>query len=136
MAKSTGPCGARRRALLLPPPPAAVLSIIMLAVVVPPALAQTGAARGALSINGGLQTATSGFTDSVRFGHDLFGPEQGTLDTRYPGSDDALFDIGGSVRVWRNLAVGASVSWLTRESDADVAGQLGRTRSGSTAHGA
>ena len=124
MAKSTDPSGARRH---MPPPAAAlaaVLSIIMLAVVVRPALAQTGAARGALSINGGLQTATSDFSESVRFGHDLFGPEQGTLDTRYPGSDDALFDIGGSVRVWRNLAVGANVSWLTRESDADVAGQL------------
>ena len=123
MTNSTGPCGARRHT----PPPAAltaVLSIITLAVLVPPALAQTGAERGALSISGGLQTATSGFSDSVRFDRALFGPEQGTLDTRYPGSDDALFDVGGSVRVWRNLAVGANVSWLTRETDADVAGQL------------
>ncbi len=100
------------------------LLIIMLGATVQPALAQSSAARGALSINGGLQTATSDFSDSVRFGHDLFGPEQGSLDARYPGSDDALFDIGGSVGVWRNLAVGANVSWLTRESDADVAGQL------------
>ncbi|MCY4599137.1 MAG: outer membrane beta-barrel protein [Acidobacteria bacterium] len=124
MAKSTDPCAPRRRALLPPPALAAAVSIIMLAVVVSPAVAQTGAARGGLSVNGGLQTATSGFSDSVHFGHGLFGPEQGTLDTRYPGSDDALFDVGGSVRVWRNLAVGASVSWLTRETDADVAGQL------------
>ena len=124
MAKSTDPCAPRRRALLPPPALAAAVSITMLAVVVSPALAQTGAARGALSINGGLQTATSGFSDSVRFDRALFGPEQGTLDTRYPSSDDALFDLGGSVRVWRDLSVGANVSWLTRETDADVAGQL------------
>ena len=115
----------RIRHLAAPPAVlAAALSVIVLAVAVPPAAAQPGAARGALSINGGLQTATSDFADNVRFGHALFGPEEAALDTRYPASDDALFDIGGSVRVWRSLAVGASVSWLTRETDADVTGRL------------
>lgn len=124
MARSTDPCGARRGAHLPPLPLAAVLSIIMLAVVTMQAQAQTGVARGALSINGGFQMATSSFSDSVRFDHALFGPEQGTVDTRYPGSDDAVLDIGGSVRVWRNLGVGTSLSWVTRETDADVAGKL------------
>ncbi|MCY4598751.1 MAG: hypothetical protein OXF27_02380 [Acidobacteria bacterium] len=110
----------------LPPPAAlaAALSIIVLAAAVRPASAQPSTPRGALSINGGLQTAAGDFSDSVRFGHALFGPEEGSVDARYPGSDDALFDVGGSVRVWRNLAVGASVSRLTRETAADVAGQL------------
>ena len=103
---------------------AATLSIIVLGAAVRPALAQSGAARGALSINGGLQTAASDFSDSVRFGHALFGPERGSIDTRYPAGDDALLDVGGSVRVWRNLAVGAIVTWLAHETDANVAGQL------------
>ena len=124
MTLSTSLCDPCRRLAPCPAALAAVLAIIMLGATVQPALAQSSETRGALSINGGLQTATSGFSDSVRFGHALFGPEEGSLDTRYPGSDDALFDIGGSVRVWRNLAVGASVSWLTRETDADVTGQL------------
>lgn len=124
MTNSTGRRGAHRR--IVPPSVAtvAVLSLILLAATGRPASAQPGTARGTLTINGGLQTAASGFSDSVRFGHALFGPEEGSLDARYPASDDALLDVGGSVRVWRNLAVGASVSWLTRESDADVAGQL------------
>ena len=112
---------------LLPPPErraGAALSLILLAANSRPAAAQSNGTRGTLTVNGGLQTAASDFSDSVRFGHALFGPEEGSLDARYPGSDDALFDVGGSVRVWRNLAVGASVSWLTRETDADVAGQL------------
>ena len=124
MTLSTSPCDPRRRLAPCPAALAAVLAIIMLGATVRPALAQSSETRGALSINGGLQTATSDFSDSVRFGHALFGPEEAALDTRYPASDDALFDIGGSVRVWRNLAVGASVSWLTRETDADVTGRL------------
>ncbi len=124
MTHSAGRCGAHRR--IVPPSVAtvAVLSLILLAATGRPAAAQSNETRGTLTINGGLQTAASDFSDSVRFGHALFGPEEGTLDARYPGSDDALFDVGASVRVWRNLAVGASVSWLTRETDADVAGQL------------
>ena len=123
MTTSTGHHGAGRR--WLPPRMvlAAALSIIACGAAVRPALAQSGG-RGALGINGGLQTAASGFSDSVRFGHALFGSEQGSFDTRYPAGDDALLDVGGSVRVWRNLAVGAGISWLTRETDADVSGQL------------
>lgn len=103
---------------------AAALPMLLLLAAAGPALAQSSAPRGALSINGGLQTAAGEFSDTVNFGHELFGPEDATVETRYPGSDGALFDVGGSVRVWRNLGVGASVSWLTRETDADVEGQL------------
>ena len=123
MTTSTGLRGARRRLLLPPAALAAALSVIMPGAAVP-ALAQTEAPRGALSINGGLQMGASDFADSVSFDSALFGPEQGSFDTQYPGADDALFDVGGSVRVWRNLAVGATVSWLTRETDAGVTAQL------------
>ena len=124
MTNSTGRRSAYHR--IAPPSVAtiAILLLILLAATGRPAAAQSNETRGALSINGGLQTAAGDFSDSVRFGHALFGPEEGSLDTRYPAGDDALFDVGGSVQVWRNLAVGASVSWLTRETDADVAGQL------------
>lgn len=123
----TIPSGRRSERRAMVPAPAmacALLAFCVFSATAPPALAQTPAARGSLSINGGLQTATSDFSDSVRFGHELFGPEEGSFDTQYPSADDALFDVGGSVRVWRNLAVGANVSWLTRETTADVAGQL------------
>ena len=124
MTTSTGLRNSRRHCQPSPMALAAALAVIACGATVRPALAQPEEARGALSINGGLQTAASDFSDSVRFGHALFGPEQGSFDTRYPAGDDALLDVGGSVRVWRNLAVGASVSWLARETDADVTGRL------------
>ena len=120
---TTPPTGVRSARCHLLPLPAA-LSVFMLGTAVSPALAQTSEERGTLAIGGGVQTAASDFSSSVRFGHALFGPEEGSFDTQYPAGDDALFDVGGSVRVWRNLAVGANVSWLTREHDADVSAQL------------
>lgn len=102
----------------------AILSLFALVATVRPALAQAEEARVSLSISGGFQAAARDFSDNVRFGHPLFGPEEGDFDARYPGGGDALFDAGGSVRIWRNLAVGTNVSWLSRESGAGITGRL------------
>ena len=91
---------------MLPAPAAAVaiISVFLLAATARPALAQSAAARGFLSINGGLQTASSDFSDSVRFGHALFGPEDGSFDASYPVDDDTGFDVGGG-------ASGSGATW-------------------------
>ena len=114
------------RCALHPAPAAAVaiISVFLLAATVRPALAQSDVPRGFVSVNGGLQTASSDFSDSVDFGHPLFGPEDGSYEASYPAGDDTGFDVGGGVRVWRNLALGANVSVFSRESDAGITGQL------------
>ena len=124
LTKPTGWCAPR--CALHPAPAAAVtiLSLFMLAATVRPVLAQSDVPRGFVSVNGGLQTASSDFSDSIDFDHPLFGPEDGSFDASYPAGDDTGFDVGGGVRVWRNLAVGANVSVFSRESDAGITGQL------------
>ena len=124
MPLSSGWCGVCRHMLPAPAAAVAIISVFLLAATVRPALAQSDVPRGFVSVNGGLQTASSDFSDSVRFGHVLFGPEDGSFDASYPAGDDTGFDVGGGVRVWRNLAVGANVSVFSRESDAGVSGQL------------
>ena len=120
----TGWCAPRRALHPAPAAAVAILSVVLLAATVRPALAQSDVPRGFVSVNGGLQTASSDFSDSVRFGHALFGPEDGSFDASYPAGDDTGFDVGGGVRVWRNLAVGANISVFSRESDAGITGQL------------
>ena len=124
MPPSSGWCGVCRHMLPAPAAAVAIISVFMLSATVRPALAQSDVPRGFVSVNGGLQTASSDFSDSVRFGHVLFGPEDGSFDASYPAGDDTGFDAGGGVRVWRNLAVGANVSVFSRESDAGITGQL------------
>ena len=124
MTDSMGWHGACRHVLPAPAAAAAIVALFLLGATARPALAQSVPTRGFLSINGGLQSASSDFSDSVRFGHALFGPEEGSYQASYPGGDDVVFDAGGGVRVWRNLALGANVSVFSRESDAGITGQL------------
>ena len=124
MPLSSGWCGVCRHMLPAPAAAVAIISVFLLAATVRPARAQSDVPRGFVSVNGGLQTASSDFSDSVDFGHPLFGPEDGSFDASYPAGDDTGFDVGGGVRVWRNLALGANVSVFSRESDAGITGQL------------
>ena len=124
MTMPTGWCAPRCALHPAPAAAVAIISVVLLAATVRPALAQPDAPRGFVSVNGGIQTASSDFSDSVDFGHPLFGPEDGSFDASYPAGDDTGFDVGGGVRVWRNLALGANVSVFSRESDAGITGQL------------
>ena len=108
------------------PVPAActILVIGALAGTARPVAAQASDARGFITINGGLQTASADFSDNIAFGHPLFGPEEGNFDTRYRTGGDTLVDVSGGVRVWRRLAVGVGVSQFSHENDAGITGRI------------
>ena len=86
-----------------------------------PAAAQTWDARGFLTVNGGLQTAAPDFADNVTF---TAFAEAGDFDARYAVGSDTVFDVGGGIRVWRNLGIGAGVSLFSHAADADITARL------------
>ena len=87
-----------------------------------PATAQP--TRGFLSINGGVISGSTEVRQSQTFGHALFGPEAGRYDSRYPAGGSTAVDIGGGVKVWRDLAVGGGVSLFSRQEEIHVTAQL------------
>lgn len=92
-----------------------------------------------VSVNGGYQATSNDFRQNTTFTEHL---EQGSFDTAYPVKSGPQFDVGGGVRVWRNLAVGATVSRYSKDGTADVTAQIphpfffGRNRSIQGAAGA
>ena len=88
--------------------------------------ASTAAAqpRVILAVDGGLQSAGSGFLDSGELDHPTFGFEAGEVTTRYRGGGGSVFDGGLRVRVVGHLAVGASVSLHSREGGAGLDASL------------
>ena len=113
------------------------------AVVVPgmasPAVAQTRAwdGRGFVTINGGLQAPAGAFTHGVVFAESggvyaetplgtlsaAAAQEQARFDGDYASAAAALVDAGAGVRVWRHLAIGVAVSYVTGEGTARVSAQ-------------
>jgi hypothetical protein len=77
--------------------------------------------RGYLSINGGYQATSNGFTASTTFTENV---ESATLTTVYRGVHPPVLDAGGTVRVWRNLGIGAAVTWGARRTDATVSAAI------------
>jgi hypothetical protein len=88
-----------------------------------PAAAATRAARrppnvrGLLTVNGLFQPGTHDFTDSREFSSNR---ETATTTGEYSVDGGGGIDGGAFVRVWRNLGAGASVSSVTRRSDANI----------------
>ena len=68
-------------------------------------------------MNAGIQGAPKTFTGETTFQTNV---ETGTVSTSYPFKSATLFDLGGGVRIWRNLGIGVSVSYFTQEDDLDV----------------
>ena len=68
--------------------------------------AQQGA-RGFVTLNGGYQATSTDFADNIVFTRFV---EEGDIDADYGLGAGPLYDVGGAVRVWRNLAVGVAVS--------------------------
>ena len=64
-------------------------------------------------MNAGIQGAPAAFTGETTFRTNV---ETGTVSTDYPFKRATLFDVGGGVRIWRNLGIGVSVSYLTRRT--------------------
>ena len=102
----------------------AILAVLAMVGAAPAAQAQTAESRGFLTVNGGILAAGADLAARGTFGGPLFGPQDASLEADHPAATDILFDVGGGVRVWRNLAVGASVSRASREADVAVSGQL------------
>ena len=73
--------------------------------------------RGVLTLNGLFQPGTHDFTDSREFTSNR---ETATTTGEYSVDGGAGIDGGAFVRVWRNLGAGASVSSVTRTSEANI----------------
>jgi len=76
---------------------------------------------GYLHVDGGVQTATPGFTSNVTF--KLY-REDGTFTATYRFSGAALIAGRGGVRVWRNLGLGVGVSRAGLAGEADISARL------------
>jgi hypothetical protein len=77
--------------------------------------------RGFLSLNGTYQTTSNGFTAAMTFTQNV---EAGNLTTTYDLARRPVLDVGGMGRVWRNLAVGAAVTWLSESVDGNVSASI------------
>jgi len=101
---------------------AAAIAVLALVAHAAPAGAQTGAwtDRGYAAVNGFYQPSTS-FTDLVR--PIAFG-EAAQVDTRYGISAVPGVDAAAGVRVWRNLAIGVDVGFLTKSGVGSVSAQM------------
>jgi len=87
-----------------------------------PALAQVQwADRGFLNVSGGIQVGTSDVSSSQTF--DLYG-ETATLASAQDVKGGPFFDGQAGYRVWRNLAVGVGVSFMSSKSDAAITGTI------------
>src|SRR5437868_9055601 len=83
--------------------------------------AQSAAGRWTISIDGGGQSAPTATSDRFEFQQNL---ESATVDVRYAGKADALFNGGLAIRVWHSLALGVSVSRFTHDGTAHVQAQI------------
>ena len=73
--------------------------------------------RGYIAIGGWYQPVGTTFTDQV---HPIIDVEAADIDTEYDTGSTGGFDVGGGVRVWRNLAIGAQVSRFSKSGSASV----------------
>jgi hypothetical protein len=76
---------------------------------------------GFISVDGGYQSGSEGFSDSFSFASYV---EQATLTTQYPKKDGPTFSVGGAFRVWRNLAAGVAVTAVSRSTSGGVTGSI------------
>jgi hypothetical protein len=83
-----------------------------LAISIAPAAAQSWPERVHVSINGAFQATANDFTDRFEFDSNL---ETGSTSVEYPVQKGFVFDAGGGFRLWKNLGVGVSVSYFTRD---------------------
>jgi len=84
-----------------------------------PARAQSGGwrDRGYVTIGGWYQPVGTTFNNEIQPVIDV---EAADIDTEYDTGSTGGFDVGGGVRVWRNLAIGAQVSRFSKSGSASV----------------
>lgn len=87
-----------------------------------PALAQVQwADKGFVNLSAGLQIGTSDVSSTQTF--DLYG-ETATLASAQDVKGGLFIDGQAGYRVWRNLAVGVGVSFISSKSDAAITGSI------------
>ena len=74
-----------------------------------------------LNVNAGYQATSTDFTDTVGFTLFL---EEGDFTAEYDVQTAPVFDVGGGVVLWRNLAVAVGASRFTKQSDVPVSARL------------
>ena len=96
---------------------AGLLAIGLFAFAAPVQAQMTWTDKGFAAADGGVQVGSKSFDTNATF--DLY-EEVATLDTTRKGKAGGFFDIRGGYKVWRNLAVGAGISWFGSKSDVSI----------------
>ena len=100
-----------------------LLTLVSLVGLASPALAQFEVLKGRFAVhaNGGYQSGR----DTVRrtFSFRAYG-EDARFEERHETKGSGLFDVGGSLRVWEELRVGASFSQLTKSDSTRLTGSV------------
>lgn len=73
--------------------------------------------RAYLSVGGVYQAGVPAFSDELSYTEYV---EQSTVTTDYPSTKGWAYDFGGAMKLWRSLAIGASVTVATRSDDGSV----------------
>lgn len=76
---------------------------------------------GYLDVDGGVQTATPGFTSTVTF---TLNGEGGTMTAKYTFVNAGLITGRGGFRIWGNLGLGVGLSRFSRVGEASIAARL------------
>ena len=74
-------------------------------------------ARVVISLSGGIQAATTGFSDRFEFERNV---ETASVDVEYGVQPAILFDGGIGIRLWKNVGAGLAVSHATRDDSAEI----------------
>lgn len=77
--------------------------------------------RGYVNIGGWYQATPVAFDDVER---PITFAEPAVVDTHYKLRSAAGFDVSGGVKVWRNLAVGAGVSFFSKAANGSITAQV------------
>src|SRR5262245_63261619 len=82
-----------------------------------PAAAQTDPGRWRVSISGGAQSKPRAVSDRFDVSENL---ETAATDVRYKGNPDALVDLAGGYRFWRNIGAAVAVTRFTHDGSARI----------------
>jgi hypothetical protein len=96
-----------------------VATAILSAVVVAPVAAQDG--RITVGVNFGAQFGSSDFTQTST---PIIYDEAATIDVAQTASSGALFDLGGSVKLFGDFGVGVSYNHTSGDGDASVSASI------------
>lgn len=94
---------------------------LLLLAFAPTAYAQTSGPRVFIAAGAGVQSPASAFSEQWRV---PLHAEEASFETRYAGADRTAFDVGGGVRVWRNIWMGAAFGHTASRAGADVSASL------------